>query len=109
MALEFLESEKGKRMLAYEGYLYHIERKSAQKEIWRCCDRTCKGRCHTANGQMIKPPCQHSHAASNGQKEKAVARTNIKRRAEETAEPASDRPGSGGKYEPSSSSNSTED
>lgn len=88
MALEYLESEKGKRMLAYEGYLYHIERKSAHKEIWRCSDRTCKGRCHTANGEMIKPPCQHSHAASIGFLEKAVVRSTIKRRAQETAEPA---------------------
>ena len=69
MALEFVESEKEKRMLVYEGYLYHMERKTEQKEIWKCCDRSCKGRCHTANGVIMKPPSQHSHAASTGQLE----------------------------------------
>ena len=88
MALEFLESEKNKRMLVYKGYLYHMERKTEQKEIWRCCDRSCKGRCHTANGEMLKLPSQHSHAASTGQLEKARVQSTIKRRANETEEPA---------------------
>ena len=83
MALEFLEPEKGKRMLSYEEYLYHID-----KKIWRCFDRFCKGRCHTANGTIIKLPSQHSHAASTGQLEKARARSTIKQRAEESEEPA---------------------
>ncbi|KAL3869771.1 hypothetical protein ACJMK2_042408 [Sinanodonta woodiana] len=77
MALEFVESEKEKRML-----------KTEQKEIWRCCDRSCKGRCHTANGVLMKLPSQHSHAACTSQLETTRVRSTIKRRAEETEEPA---------------------
>ena len=70
MNLEFLESEKSKIMLAYEGYLYHIDKKTETKEIWRCCDLSCKGHCNTANETIIKPSSEHSHAASFGQLEK---------------------------------------
>ncbi|KAK3585028.1 hypothetical protein CHS0354_009875 [Potamilus streckersoni] len=59
MALEFVESEKGKRLLVYE-----------------------------ANGVIMKPPSQHSHAASTGQLETTRVRSTVKRRAEETEEPA---------------------
>src|ERR1700759_3531486 len=88
MDLEFFESEKSKRMLKHGDYLYHMERKTDQKEIWKCCDRSCKGCCHTANGMMLKTPSQHFHAASAGQLGKIRVRSTIKRRAKETEEPA---------------------
>ena len=77
MNLEFLESEKSKRMLAYEDR-YHIDKKTETKEIWRCCNRSGKDCCHTANGAIIKLSSEHSHAASVGQLEKARFASAIK-------------------------------
>ncbi|KAL3855485.1 hypothetical protein ACJMK2_014693 [Sinanodonta woodiana] len=69
MALEFVESE-------------------CWCTIWRRCHRSYKGRCHTANRVIMKPTSQHSHAASTGQLETARVRSTVKRRAEQTEEPA---------------------
>jgi hypothetical protein len=55
-------------MLAYEGYLYST-RKNTVKEIWRCVDRSCAGRCHPANDAIKKQSSRHYHAVYTGKLE----------------------------------------
>ena len=62
-------------------------RKTAQKDIWRCSDRSCKSRCHTAEGEFVKDPSEHSHAVSVSEVAVRQIQTSIKRRAIETEEP----------------------
>ena len=39
-----LVSEKGKKMLLHESYIYTLERITATKLIFRCKNRDCKGK-----------------------------------------------------------------
>ena len=42
--IQKLTSEKGKSMLLHASYLYTLERSTADKLIFRCRNRNCKGR-----------------------------------------------------------------
>lgn len=52
--LIFVNSQKGKKLLSYDGYLHSLHRSTENKCIWRCVEfinYKCKGRCHTTNDE----------------------------------------------------------
>lgn len=87
MALHFINSEKGKRMLVVDNYIFHRHKGTEEKEFWRCSDRSCKSRCQTSNGVIVKQPTEHSEASSSAKVEVAQIRSTLKERAKETEEP----------------------
>jgi hypothetical protein len=87
MPLEFIKSEKGKVLLVTNGYVFQCEKRKADKELWRCSNRTCKTRCQTANGDFVKEPSEHSHAVSVSEVAVRKIQTTVKRRTIETEEP----------------------
>ncbi|XP_025193601.1 uncharacterized protein LOC112593423 isoform X3 [Melanaphis sacchari] len=65
--LIFVNSQKGKKLLSYDGYLHSLHRSTENKCIWRYIEfinYKCKGCCHTTNdeesGEIIKIPT-HRH------------------------------------------------
>ena len=44
LSIQKLLSEKGKPMIAYDSYVYTLERTMADKLIFRCQRRDCKGK-----------------------------------------------------------------
>ena len=49
-----LVSEKGKPMIFHEGFLYTLARTSEEKLIFRCKNRSCKGKLKLLEGRLIK-------------------------------------------------------
>ena len=43
-SIRTLLSEKGKPMITHQGYIYTKEKSTANKVIFRCQGRTCKGK-----------------------------------------------------------------
>ena len=54
------------------------------KEIWKCDVRTCHARVHTLNDNVVLEHGEHDHAPVHGKV--AVARENMRQRAENTEE-----------------------
>eukprot|EP00102_Acyrthosiphon_pisum_P022051 XP_016659261.1 PREDICTED: FLYWCH-type zinc finger-containing protein 1-like isoform X2 [Acyrthosiphon pisum] len=75
MPLEFVISQKGKKLLLLNGYLHNIHQKYDEKIVWRCTQYkkfSCKGRCHTTtdseSGELIKVT-DHCHSPNIAQVE----------------------------------------
>lgn len=66
--LQFVLSEKGKRMLIYEGFLYHKNKTADTKTYWRCAhyhELHCNSRIVTeADDEVISASNIHTHAAN---------------------------------------------
>jgi len=61
--MEFVRSEKGKRKLALNGFMYVRDKVQNGVTCWRCEDcLNCKSRVFTAeNDSIITAPTEHSH------------------------------------------------
>ena len=83
-----LTSEKGKLMLGYEGFIYTLERQSEAKMIFRCQNRSCKGRCHTNPSMdvIVSGPTEHCHAPNPDYVPVVELKNKIKSRAGDSEE-----------------------
>ena len=65
--VEYVESEKRKRKVIFEGYVYQKQRSDATKSEWQCEKRgICKARMHVSPiGTVIPRFDTHTHAPSN--------------------------------------------
>ncbi|CAI6363526.1 unnamed protein product [Macrosiphum euphorbiae] len=91
--LIFVNSQKGKKLLSYDGYLHSLHRSTENKCIWRCVEfikYKCKGRCHTTNdeesGEIIKIPT-HSHPPNADKVNVKEAIDKLKNEAKTSCEP----------------------
>ena len=78
-------------MLAYEGYIYTLERQTEAKKIFRCQNRDCKGRCHTnpSVDAIVSAPTDHCHAPNPHRLPVVELKNKIKSRAGDSEEPSS--------------------
>lgn len=62
--LSYFNSTRGAKILCYKGYSYTLERVLvSEKKVWRCQDRSCKGRMHVLpDNSTVKEVKDHSHA-----------------------------------------------
>jgi hypothetical protein len=104
-----LVSEKGKRMIVHDDLFYTLERTSEEKLIFRCKNRSCKGklklierrlikttfsfkgRCHTnfSMNAFLSQPTSHSHAPTPDAVPVIELKNKIKTRAATTDEQSS--------------------
>ncbi|XP_025191946.1 uncharacterized protein LOC112592160 [Melanaphis sacchari] len=59
MLLKFIKSQKGKKMLVYNGFLYSKHEEYENKIVWRCSDYkkfACKSRSHTTSEEESGGP-----------------------------------------------------
>lgn len=65
MALEYVLSQKNKKMLIYDGFLHIKEREHENKVYWKCseCKKiNCKGRIHVVDDKVITFTEHNNHA-----------------------------------------------
>lgn len=83
----FITSQKGKRKLVLNSYIFRKEKTGADsKEIWSCETRGCNARLHTLHDAIVKGPTDHNHAPVHGKADVETVRIGMKRRAETTDE-----------------------
>ena len=66
MALEYVNSEKGKPKLVDSGHLFIRDRSTETKVLWKCDKsrkQTCRARLHTEGDNIIHRIGDHNHAA----------------------------------------------
>jgi hypothetical protein len=64
MSLVYVNSEKSKRMLAYDGFLHTQEKMYNKKIYWKCSEGKkfkCKGRVHVVNEKIMKFIIHNNH------------------------------------------------
>ena len=50
MTLSFIRSQKGKKILKQNGFLYEFRRKNCKEIVWRCCKRSyCDAKTYTTS------------------------------------------------------------
>lgn len=83
--MEITTNQKGGRTLLNEGYIYFVDRESADKVIWRCRNKkSCRARLHTLEGAIVKRLGEHTHAPSGADIEVVRVTSAIRQRAEST-------------------------
>lgn len=60
--MEFQKSQKGGKILFYEGYRYRKDKESVKSTTWRCTVAGCKGRALAKNDQTVTIQTDHNHA-----------------------------------------------
>lgn len=66
MSLEFVTSEKGKKMLLLDNHLFYYERSAGDTKYWRCKSQRktkCRSRVVTSFDVVKMPPKEHNHWA----------------------------------------------
>jgi hypothetical protein len=91
MATESLESTRGNRKIAIDGYQYVFDKKSSDgsRKFWRCDQKMngCPVRLHTdATDNVTKTMHDHNHGSNAAAIEVSRVRAAVKRRAANTVE-----------------------
>lgn len=85
----FLESIRGKRLLALDDYIYNLKKENKTSTFWTCKDRTCTGACKIfKNGDQMTR--QHNHASDPVEVAKLKTDLRIKQNALNTTYSARD-------------------
>lgn len=55
MPLEYVQSQKGAKLLKFDGFLFSKEKFGNNKVIWKCVEysKGCRGRCHTREDAVV--------------------------------------------------------
>lgn len=64
--MEYSISEKGRKRLINEGYMFYKDKSYSGKTIWKCIDfekKKCSARLHTNDDAIVKTINQHNHSA----------------------------------------------
>ncbi|CAG9820592.1 unnamed protein product [Phaedon cochleariae] len=90
----FMQIEKLKKKLYFEGYMYVRDSERNEKTYWRCeFKKTCKGRAHTMisaiDGDEVYTRGEHSHQPDARRKEVIGASNLLRKSARETLNPTS--------------------
>ena len=93
MDFKISETNKGKKSLIYESYVFRIDNVLKSSDIsWRCTNRTCKARLRTdsAMSTIVPVNLSHSHDADERKVERQQLRTLVKRKGadDRTARPS---------------------
>lgn len=69
MPLVYTESEKGKKMLLVEGFVYYRDKVNNEKTYWKCKSSSnfCNSRVQTVNDEILKTVGAHNHSADAAQ------------------------------------------
>ncbi|KAG0441372.1 hypothetical protein DMUE_1095 [Dictyocoela muelleri] len=59
----FIKSQRGRKVILYQGYSYNLHRSETDRSTWRCRDRKCKKRLYLKNEQFAGS-IPHSHEIS---------------------------------------------
>lgn len=81
MPLQFIISNRGKRQLLHNGFIYLKEKQTIDKTIWRCIEyesSRCLGRCHTANNEVIWSSDNHNHVVQTAKIKAKQIRIKVK-------------------------------
>jgi len=79
--MEFIQSQKNKKLLKYNGYLFRFDKKYKNTMYWRCNEDLCKSRINLRNEEIVKGPSDHNHVISNLEIEQRVCINKMKIRA----------------------------
>lgn len=82
---EIVKSQKGKKMLLFEGYRYRKDKTNIASETWRCAKGSCRGRAVTKDGRN-KITKDHNHGPCVNEKEALTVKQNIRDMAKTTDE-----------------------
>lgn len=88
MSFQMIESNRGKCIVIFEGYIYHEHSTSGAAVRYRCCDRSCKGAITISNRADIVVTAGHNHQSDPVLVEKRLFNFKIKERAKKTEEKA---------------------
>ncbi len=91
--MEFITTTRGARSLLHEGYMYTLNRRTADGHTyWRCHDRSCPGRAVTdSNDQLVSCNDKHSHPPQPAERAVEIVKEKMKKRAREDSTPEVDR------------------
>ena len=83
LRMEFILSNKGKRKLALNGFLYVCDKSKNGVTYWRCENfRKCRSRVSTAeDDSLMREPTEHSHSPDPACVEVARSKARIRHRA----------------------------
>ena len=81
MEYEYVQSQKNKKLLKLNGFLYQKEKYHNDVEYWRCVNTQCKGRINLKAEEIIKGPSNHNHVPNINKIEAKIIVENIKNRA----------------------------
>jgi hypothetical protein len=71
LTMDFIISEtnKGKKRLLHDGYIFHIDNTLKDRFIsWRCCNKKCKGRLKTDSQMTTIIPVTMDHNHDNNER-----------------------------------------
>ena len=89
-SIQFIQGRtKNSINAVYLGYRYSRDGKptSTHKQAWRCVLRTCKGRMHTVDGNLLSCTQEHNHSADLADCEAKATLLSIKEIAASTRTP----------------------
>lgn len=75
--MEFLKSQKGGKILVYEGYRYRRDKLKLNSTTWRCTEVGCKGRLIVSNNSA-KPTTAHTHGPEPSKTEVLAYKNQLK-------------------------------
>lgn len=81
--MEFTTSQKGGKVLLFEGYRYRKDKSRTDYETWRCCNSSCRGRA-TTKGHECNVTIEHNHAPNEGDNEVYKVKEKIRKLAKES-------------------------
>lgn len=86
---KFISSEKGKRRLVHNNFIFYVESEVKDKKLirWKCSDyqkKKCRARLTMVNDEITIPCTQHNHVADVATVEAAVLVENIRQKALES-------------------------
>ncbi|CAI6358928.1 unnamed protein product [Macrosiphum euphorbiae] len=60
--LQYITSQRGKKLLVYNNYIHRQDRRDENKIIWRCNgNQKCSGRVHVSENDIVLKYVDHSH------------------------------------------------
>jgi len=51
--MDFIQSQKNKKLLKYNGYLFRFDKKYKNTMCWRCNEDLCKSRINLRNEEIV--------------------------------------------------------
>lgn len=88
--LEYLKSQRGKRILVYLSHLYTCDKSRNDMIRWRCLNRECRGSVFFDNENKLLKSVEHNHDVVREKIEKLKTIQSIRNRAITTTERAND-------------------
>ena len=80
MEIEYIQSQRGQKLLIFEGYIYTKHSDKVTSMRWRCQLRSCKGLIVVDLEDKILSFLEHDHPANMAKIEVLKVKNNIKKK-----------------------------